>query len=548
MTSPPATPVDVIDPSSGEPPDDSAPGNGDHLAPRRRQIHWTLGHPDGIVTGLSASLAQRLMIDPLWVRLAFVGSALLGGIGLFVYVGLWLAVIVGGSSVVRWIGGAIAVVGFVAPVQSGVSFMTGPVAVIGLLVGLGLALWKPAPEWDRSGESDRPTAADDPVRPIWDSPNSDGGATRTDVRNDRPRRVVRHVRPARPVSVLGRATLGCATIVAAGGALIDELNGGRLHPEQWLGAAGVACGVGLLVGAVRGHARWLIVPAAVLAVGGYGAGLMARVGVGPGDAFGGNEYVWVGDGSTGPYRAVGGLDPPQISIQQVPAEPVTIDVRTISGVNLTVIPDVTVEIRSRLGEVTMDRDATRERASTFTLGPAGTPDVVIDLRMARGTIRVWDQPVFDDSLESGPVVPAFPELIGSDGSPAGPIVEVADGIAVTSDGWIILDGEAIIDAGGAVILGNAYTPDETTLFINTSRGEYRLIGPVLFTPDGSYVDVNEIRQRVLTPDVDPVAQTIDTTIETVPTVETVPDELVEPNDDAPGSPLITIDPLIGGDE
>ena len=70
-----------------------------------------------------------------------------------------------------------------------------------------------------------------------------------------------HVSHAAEPSILGRATLGVAIAVAAIGALIDEANGGRLHPEQWLGAAAVVCGLGLLVGTLRGHGRWLIVPA-----------------------------------------------------------------------------------------------------------------------------------------------------------------------------------------------------------------------------------------------------------------------------------------------
>ena len=78
--------------------------------------------------------------------------------------------------------------------------------------------------------------------------------------------------PRREPSVLGRAALGLAIAVAAVGALVDEANGGRLHPEQWLGAAAIVCGLGLLVGTLRGHGRWLIVPAVVFAGAGYGVG------------------------------------------------------------------------------------------------------------------------------------------------------------------------------------------------------------------------------------------------------------------------------------
>ncbi len=67
--------------------------------------------------------------------------------------------------------------------------------------------------------------------------------------------------------------------MAAAGALIDQANGGRLHPEQWLGAAAVVCGIGLLVGVVAGRARWLAIPAVLFAGAGFVAGEAARVGL-----------------------------------------------------------------------------------------------------------------------------------------------------------------------------------------------------------------------------------------------------------------------------
>ena len=51
-------------------------------------------------------------VDPLWVRLAFVGLSLASGLGIILYVGLWLILIVGrrpGWAAMRWIGAAVAV-------------------------------------------------------------------------------------------------------------------------------------------------------------------------------------------------------------------------------------------------------------------------------------------------------------------------------------------------------------------------------------------------------------------------------------------------------
>jgi phage shock protein PspC (stress-responsive transcriptional regulator) len=45
---------------------------------------------DRIVGGVCSGLAAGLHVDPLWVRIAFVLLAFLQGIGLFIYIVLWL--------------------------------------------------------------------------------------------------------------------------------------------------------------------------------------------------------------------------------------------------------------------------------------------------------------------------------------------------------------------------------------------------------------------------------------------------------------------------
>jgi len=45
---------------------------------------------DRIVGGVCSGLAAGFHIDPLWVRLAFVLLAFVQGIGLFIYIVLWL--------------------------------------------------------------------------------------------------------------------------------------------------------------------------------------------------------------------------------------------------------------------------------------------------------------------------------------------------------------------------------------------------------------------------------------------------------------------------
>src|SRR4029077_20366739 len=45
---------------------------------------------DRIVGGVCSGLAAGLHVDPLWVRIAFVLLAFLQGVGLFIYIVLWL--------------------------------------------------------------------------------------------------------------------------------------------------------------------------------------------------------------------------------------------------------------------------------------------------------------------------------------------------------------------------------------------------------------------------------------------------------------------------
>lgn len=494
--------------------------------PRRRlrDLRWTLGHPDGIVTGLSADLAERLMIDPLWVRLSFVVSALFGGLGLLIYAGLWLALIVARSTALRVAGAAIVVVSFLALADSDVGFSTGPLTVIGLLAGLAVTLWKPVPTWADGDDAD-PTAgpsnswatpAGSPAQSIDQAAAlDDTGAARWAVGADhsvaeqwnggggrrfRPT-VVRPQRRVRPPSLLGRSTFGLALIVAAVGALIDELNGGRLHPEQWLGAAAIVCGLGLLIGVVRGQARWLIVPAMAFAALGYGGGVLARIGVQPSDAFASNSS-WAGNESSGPYRAYTGFGSIWVQATEVLDSPITIDVRTAAGMNLTWDQDVAVEIRSRLGEVTMRLDGNATTGTTLRLGPDGPPDMIIDLRMVRGIIEVTDVAIYEavprideELFQDGPL--DIEDRVRLDGTRVGPIVDVEEGIAVTSDGWIILNGDVILDEFNNVNFGDWYSPDEQSILITTEIGEYRIVGPVLFTPDGRYFDLDALRRQAL---------------------------------------------------
>ena len=102
--------------------------------------------PQPVFGGVAALLAARLGIDALWIRIAFVLLALVGGVGLLVYAAMWLALVVGQAPGKRWArvtGGALLVFGLPILLTNGFSFFDGPGAVLALLAGLAVALWQP---------------------------------------------------------------------------------------------------------------------------------------------------------------------------------------------------------------------------------------------------------------------------------------------------------------------------------------------------------------------------------------------------------------------
>jgi phage shock protein PspC (stress-responsive transcriptional regulator) len=491
---------------------DSPPTPIDPAAPRPTP-EPVVGDPDGrIVGGVCALLADRLGVDALWVRIAFVVLALTGGIGLVAYAGLWLALVAGptsGWNVATWTGGALIVVGIPILLNgSRFSFMTGPLAVLILLVGLTLALWQPRRQI-------RPMSP-----PAWTSPAFRSAVRSAPVETEgavspepKPRRQ-RDPRPPRERSILGRAAFGLAIVVAATGALIDQANGGRIHPEQWLGGAAFVCGVGTLLGAVRGRARWLIVPALVFAVVGYGSGLMARMRIDASDAMGDRSaYIQQGT-SRDPIRESVGIGTVYLNVDSAPTKHQTVDTRVAIGeINIGIAEGVTVEIRGRLEHGDLHVNGDVQTADTTIIGPNQAPDVTIDAWIGRGNIVVWqydNQPIIEPR-------PATPEL--------GPLTPIANYVSATDDGWIVLaDGYTMIDPDNTIVTGEAYQmlpdgsynvdPSESNdgwinvvgelsrsvggpLVLPTPVGEFRLLPrSLLLTPEGAVLDLQAIRAEL----------------------------------------------------
>ena len=479
---------------------------------------------DRILGGVAGFLAGRLGFDPLWVRIGFVLLALAGGIGVVLYGGLWLVLSTDRSTSWRWprvVGGAIVVI--VIPLmlnaQAG-RFVDGPVAVVLLLTGLALALWRPTAgtrgvTTSTTAIDDRPPSSLAPPAPSVASSDLASGADGEGRSWSRPRL------PRREPSVLGRATLGLAIAVAAIGALVDEANGGRLHPEQWLGAAAVVCGLGLLVGTLRGHCRWLIVPGLLFAGTGYASGISARLGIDASDTFG-ERWVSIGQQQPGGLRtAHSGLGSVDVYIDSVPDEQVVVDARVgIGDIDIRVNDQVSVEVRSRVDDGTIELNgARRGEDAPLRLGPEGEPDVIVEAWVGRGDVNIG----IYDLDERARAVP-FPELVPDPAFPqlAVPLTQVSDGVAATADGWFILaEGSAVIGPDNALVVGEQFPREDGVLMISTPYGEFQLLPrSLLITPFGEVLDLQAIRAELAAtaPPATTVAPSTTPDLPTTPTI------------------------------
>jgi len=474
---------------------------------------------DRIVLGVAGHVADGLGVDALWVRLGFVLPGLVGGLGVVLYLALWLTLFGPdrtGLPWVRFIGGAVAVVGVPWLIAlAGFRFVDGPVAVVALLIGLTLALWQP-----RNAPSERPL----PSRATWRTllppptampadvatpmvPGDIAGHEANEFIGAAPpvepspptvrRRRVRRQRTRREPSMLGRLTFGLAVIVAAVGALIDLFNGGRLHPEQWLGAAALICGVGLLVGAIRGRAWWLVVPALLFAGTGYAAGIMSRLGIDATDGFG-NQSVYVSEerpgGTETIERAFGTV---WISVESAPAELLTIDATVaIGGIEMSVADNVTVEIRadSDRGHLVVNGEVVS--GGTSRLGPDGPPQVIVDARLGIGDVNTFTYDPGDRLLGE-----ATTDLLGA--GPFDPLVlehrqgtEIDEGVGLSADGWVVLAyGEGLLDPSNMMVVGDGQPEGPTAMSILTSMGPFFVDGSTLQTPIGVLYDLDDLRAQ-----------------------------------------------------
>ncbi len=250
---------------------------------------------DRVVAGVASGIAERYGLDPTIVRIAFVVLAVMGGIGVLVYVALWLLMpdladtdplpTTDRRRTVRFWVGMLVLGGVAAIVVDGSDLPSSGWLLALLLIGIGVALWKPAlPGSGRLGPRPSPRAGSASVGPRR-RPRGPGAQVRSAVKaevaagvaagavNQARQRVHEKLalreleieaRRARPRSYLGRLTIGVALIAGGVATSLERADVGSVSLAQALGLSLAVIGGGLLVGTFFGRARWLIVPALAL--------------------------------------------------------------------------------------------------------------------------------------------------------------------------------------------------------------------------------------------------------------------------------------------
>jgi phage shock protein PspC (stress-responsive transcriptional regulator) len=227
-----------------------------------------------LIAGVAGGMADHLGTRPLVFRLVFVVFAFIGGIGILVYLLLWWLIPredlpdSAAERLIRrfpdapsWLG--IALLGL------GVVLLAGRLGLWGtsvlwavLLIGLGVVLFRRDTQSATQDGGSLPPARDetDAAVPLqqraWAQPTPPLPPAVT-----RPMAMRRAPREASP---LGWLVFGVALLAVGGVAILQNLDAVHLSAVRFPALALLVLGVGLLLGAFVGRARWLVLPGFLL--------------------------------------------------------------------------------------------------------------------------------------------------------------------------------------------------------------------------------------------------------------------------------------------
>jgi phage shock protein PspC (stress-responsive transcriptional regulator) len=240
-----------------------------------------------VLAGVSQGLADRYEL-PVWVpRAFFVVSAFFGGLGVALYVVGWALIrsederespadrfFSGASSSRSWIGIALIFVAALILLNN-LTFLDGGVVwavallVIGVLVYTGQIPLRVG-SGDKSKEGVQQVTQTDTTATVVKTDTSAGDSPSGGGTPPTPTRTPPRLPPSAPKpkerSILGRLTMGFTLLGLGILAILDNVAAIPIDPSprHYMALAVTIVGVGLLVGAFVGRARWLILVGAVL--------------------------------------------------------------------------------------------------------------------------------------------------------------------------------------------------------------------------------------------------------------------------------------------
>lgn len=300
---------------------------------------------DRVVGGVASGLGDYFNVDPLLIRIGFVGLMVFGGMGIFLYVAAWLLmpdettersiaqrildrVGLGGGffASVLIVLGAIVLINVLGNVADSSGGMPAVAFALVVIVAGVLIL--------RRGETDTaavtaPSAAD--------AATPSASPARTVVR-----------RPPRPPSPLGWYALGAVLVGIGLLAAATNVTDAAIDPGRYFGLALGVIGIGLVIGAWWGHARWLILLGLLLLPFAFAASLI-EVPIEGG--WGSHRFSpTTTEGLRGEYRLVGGVIRLDLTEVETGDEPIVIAASVAMGEILVRLPeDANLELDAAVG-------------------------------------------------------------------------------------------------------------------------------------------------------------------------------------------------------
>jgi len=204
-------------------PDQPAPDQPAQEQPPRR---LTRSSEDSLIGGVAGGIGRHLNVDPLAIRITFVILTFAGGLGLLAYLLCLIFVPTDDPSA--------------PPLKWGLARTLGA----GLLAVAALAIL--VPDWFWGPQVPLMLVAGAVVYLLVRVVREDGGS--------------------HAGRMAARIAIGIVLVALAAGGLVAAAAGAALGGGIAVAGIVIACGVGLVGGAFRGGARWLIVPAIVLAL------------------------------------------------------------------------------------------------------------------------------------------------------------------------------------------------------------------------------------------------------------------------------------------